>query len=45
MAAELLVNAMTDTALLVLDAQGSIASWNRGAEEIFGWSAGDALGR
>ena len=45
MAAELLINAMTDTALLVLDAQGNIASWNRGAEEIFGWSAGDALGR
>jgi len=45
MAAELLLNAMTDTALLVLDAQGNIASWNRGAEEIFGWSAGDALGR
>lgn len=45
MAAELLIHAMTDTALLLLDARGNIASWNRGAEEILGWSVSDVLGR
>jgi two-component system, LuxR family, sensor kinase FixL len=43
--AELLINAMTDTALLVLDPIGTIVSWSRGAEQIHGWSSREALGQ
>ncbi|MEE1656562.1 PAS domain S-box protein [Microvirga sp. CF3062] len=43
--AELLVEAITDIALAVLDADGLIASWNKGAELIYGWSKEDAVGK
>jgi PAS domain S-box-containing protein len=32
-------------AMLSVDAAGRVQSWNRGAEELFGWSAAEALGR
>jgi two-component system sensor kinase FixL len=43
--AELLIDAVTDIALLVLDAAGRIASWNTGAERIHGWSAAEIRGK
>nr|WP_312890805.1 PAS domain S-box protein [Microvirga aerilata] len=43
--AELLLDAMTDTALLVLDPHGTIVSWSKGAEQIHGWSGNDVLGQ
>jgi two-component system sensor histidine kinase UhpB len=32
-------------AVIVIDATGTIVQWNRQAEVIFGWSAGEAIGR
>lgn len=32
-------------AILSLDRQGRVQSWNRGAEHVFGWSEAEALGR
>ena len=43
--AELLVNAVSDVALFMLDAEGRVASWNPGAERITGWRAEEILGR
>ena len=43
--AELLIEAVTDTAFIMLDSNGHIASWNRGAEHIHGWSSDEAIGR
>jgi len=43
--AELLVDSVTDTALLVLDPEGRITSWNAGAEHITGWRENEVLGR
>lgn len=40
----LLVDAMPD-ALIVADAEGRIRHWNTGAERIFGFSRGEAIGR
>ncbi len=31
--------------IVIVNFSGEIAFWNRGAEEIFGWTAADALGR
>jgi two-component system sensor histidine kinase HydH len=31
-------------AIVTLDAQGSVSSWNRAAEEIFGWKASEIIG-
>jgi two-component system sensor kinase FixL len=42
--AELLIDAVTDTAFLVLDHEGTIARWSRGAEQIYGWSGEEVLG-
>jgi len=39
-----LLDALSD-AVIVTDAQGCIASWNRGAERLYGWTAGEAVGR
>ncbi|MFL5129693.1 MAG: PAS domain S-box protein [Microvirga sp.] len=43
--AELLIDAVTDTAFIVLDSVGNIASWSRGAEHIHGWNSEETLGR
>ena len=41
----LLVSGVKDYAIIMLDAQGRIASWNEGAEAIFGYSAEEVVGR
>lgn len=43
-AAEMLVDAVTDIGLLVLDRHGRITSWNKGAEQISGWKSEEILG-
>ena len=43
-AAELLVEAVDDIGLLVLDPHGRITSWNSGAEHISGWKRDEILG-
>jgi two-component system sensor kinase FixL len=43
--AELLIDAVTDIALVVLDEDGLITSWNTGAEHISGWREEEILGR
>jgi PAS domain S-box-containing protein len=32
-------------AMITVDSQGRILSWNRGAEEIYGWSRAEAIGQ
>ena len=44
-ASELLVDNVTDYAIFMLDPSGRVASWNRGAERIKGWSADEIIGR
>ncbi|QXI30578.1 ATP-binding protein [Pseudomonas vanderleydeniana] len=41
----LLVDALTDHAIYMLDPQGRVSSWNRGAQHIKGYSAQEVLGR
>ncbi|HET8653895.1 MAG TPA: ATP-binding protein [Longimicrobiaceae bacterium] len=41
----LLVDSVQDYAIFALDADGHIASWNRGAEKIKGYSAAEVIGR
>jgi two-component system, NtrC family, sensor kinase len=41
----LLVGSVEDYAIFMLDADGRVASWNRGAERINGYSAEEVLGR
>jgi len=41
----LLVESVGDYAIFLLDPQGNIKTWNRGAERIKGYSAGDAIGQ
>jgi two-component system sensor kinase FixL len=43
--AELLIDAVTDIALLMLDSEGRITSWNPGAQRISGWRESEVLGR
>ena len=42
---DLLVDAVREYAIFLLDPQGRIASWNRGAERIKGYTAEEVLGR
>ncbi len=41
----LLVDAVTDFAIIMLDRDGRITSWNAGAERITGWTADEIVGR
>ena len=41
----LLVEEVSDYAILMLDGEGKVTSWNAGAEEIFGYSAEEIIGR
>ena len=41
----LLVQSVTDYAILLLDTEGRVTSWNEGAERIKGYSADEILGR
>lgn len=41
----LLVDGVSDYAILMLDPQGTILTWNRGAERIDGYAAGEIVGR
>jgi PAS domain S-box-containing protein len=41
----LLVDSVKDYAIFMLDPGGHIASWNRGAERIKGYAAGDVIGK
>ncbi|HEV2558150.1 MAG TPA: PAS domain S-box protein [Microvirga sp.] len=43
--AELLLDAVTDIGLIVLNREGRIASWNRGAQHLGGWSEEEIVGR
>ena len=38
------LNSIRDFALITLDPQGNIVSWNAGAEHIYGWEAEKILG-
>jgi PAS domain S-box-containing protein len=42
---QLLVEQVKDYAIFLLDPEGRVASWNRGAERITGYSAAEILGR
>ncbi|MEZ0170120.1 PAS domain S-box protein [Microvirga sp. TS319] len=42
---QLLVDAVTDYAICMLDTEGRVISWNTGAEHICGWSRDEILGR
>jgi two-component system sensor kinase FixL len=43
--AELLLDAITDAGIYVLDAEGRVASWNAGAQRVEGWRAEEIIGR
>lgn len=42
---DLFVNSVTEYALIILDRNGRIESWNSGAERLLGYSAREAIGR
>ena len=42
---QLLVNAISDYAIYMLDANGTVASWNPGAERFKGYSANEVIGQ
>ncbi|HWI87572.1 MAG TPA: PAS domain S-box protein [Sphingomonas sp.] len=42
---ELLVDAVTDYAIYLLDPEGHVASWNRGAQRFKGYSAEEIIGQ
>jgi PAS domain S-box-containing protein len=42
---KLLVEAVTDYAIFMLDPEGHIVSWNAGAQRIKGWTAAEIVGR
>lgn len=41
----LLVEGATDYAIFMLDPQGLVTIWNRGAERVLGWSTGEIVGK
>jgi two-component system CheB/CheR fusion protein len=41
----LLIESVLDYAIFMMDLEGRIMSWNRGAERLLGWSEQEALGR
>ena len=41
----LLVNGVRDYAIFMLDANGLVSSWNKGAERIKGWTAEEIIGK
>jgi two-component system CheB/CheR fusion protein len=42
---KLMERTVQDYAMIMLDAQGRIDTWNRGAEHLFGFTAAEALGK
>jgi PAS domain S-box-containing protein len=42
---ELLIDAVQDYALFILDREGNIRSWNRGASRIMGYDESEVIGR
>ena len=40
-----ILDSATDYAIFTLDRDNTISSWNRGAENLLGWSADEAIGR
>jgi PAS domain S-box-containing protein len=42
---QLLVESVLDYAIFALDAEGNIATWNKGAERLKGYSASEIIGR
>lgn len=42
---EAMLDAITDYQVIKLDVRGNVASWNRGAEAITGYQAGEVLGQ
>ncbi|RXF73221.1 PAS domain-containing sensor histidine kinase [Hansschlegelia zhihuaiae] len=44
-AAELLIDSLSDVALMVLDREGVIKSWSVGAANLHGWTADEMIGR
>ncbi|HKF15877.1 MAG TPA: PAS domain-containing protein [Candidatus Dormibacteraeota bacterium] len=42
---EAMLDAIADHGIITLDIGGSIVSWNRGAEVLTGYAAGDVIGR
>ena len=41
----LIIDAIKDCAIYMLDTEGRIASWNRGAETLYGYFASEVMGR
>jgi two-component system sensor kinase FixL len=41
----LLLQAATRYAIILIDVEGNISTWNRGAKRLFGWSGGEIVGR
>ena len=39
------VESVRDYALLILDTEGYVTTWNRGAEAIKGWTASEIIGQ
>jgi len=43
--AEDAVSTQSDSAMMVRDADGTIRYWNKGAQELYGWTSSEALGK
>jgi PAS domain S-box-containing protein len=42
---QLLINAVTDYAIYMIDPDGRVASWNSGAERLTGYNAEEIIGQ